>query len=109
MKNLYILTEERPKISVLATILQKFSIDQKAPCFIDNLRILPILEKDTFSFTYELIGFRSNIVNKVFIKTVSGTSSFADFLIFYQQNIPTPTDIPSLRHRRNQNRRQRKP
>ena len=94
MKNLYILTEERPKISVLATILQKFSTDQKAPCFIDNLRILPILEKDTFSFTYELIGFRSNIVNKVFIKTVSGTSSFADFLIFYQQNIPTPTDTP---------------
>ena len=94
MKNVYILTEERPKISVLATILQKFSTDQKAPCFIDNLRILPILEKDTFSFTYELIGFRSNIVNKVFIKTVSGTSSFADFLIFYQQNIPTPTDIP---------------
>ncbi|WP_311319694.1 hypothetical protein [Capnocytophaga sputigena] len=29
MKNLYILTEERPKISVLATILQKFSTDQK--------------------------------------------------------------------------------
>ena len=63
-------------------------------CFIDNLRILPILEKDTFSFTYELIGFCSNIVNKVFIKTVSGTSSFADFLIFYQENIPAPTDTP---------------
>ena len=48
MKNLYILTEERPKISVLATILQKFSTDQKAPCFIDNLR-LPILEKKIHS------------------------------------------------------------
>ena len=49
MKNLYILPEERPKISVLATILQKFSTDQKAPCFIDNLRILPILEKKIHS------------------------------------------------------------
>ena len=50
MKNLYILTEERPKISALATILQIFSTDQKAPCFIDNLRILPILEKKYILF-----------------------------------------------------------
>ena len=105
MKNLYILTEERPKISVLATILQKFSTDQKAPCFIDNLRILPILEKDTFSFTYELIGFRSNIVNKVFIRHFQ----LCRFSHLLSTKHTHPYRYPPLRHRRNQNRRQRKP
>ena len=93
-QHLWILTEERPKHNVLAIILQKFSKDKQAPCFIDNLRILPILENDRFCFTYELIGFHSNIVDKVFIKTVSGYSSFTDFLVFYQNEKPIPSDTP---------------
>lgn len=94
-KNLWILTEERPKREVIANILYKFSQDNKIPCFIDTIRILPILDKDRkFSFLYEVVGFRSNKINKIFLKIVSGYSSFVDFLVFYQDNEPKEDDVP---------------
>ncbi len=92
--NLWLLTEERPKKEVLATIFRKFAKDYGFACFIDTLRILPILEKGKFTFTYEVTGFRCNKVNKVFVKTVSGNSSFTDFVIFYQEYEPKQTDTP---------------
>ncbi len=94
-KNLWILTEERPKYEVLRQILEKFVLDNGFSGFVDNLRILPILENGKFAFTYELTGFRCNRVSKIYIKTVSGYSSFVDFLVFYQNNEPNPsTDTP---------------
>lgn len=94
-RNLWILTEERPKYEVLKQILNKFVTDNGFTGFVDNLRILPILEDGKFSFTYELTGFRCNRVNKIFIKTVSGYSSFVDFLVFYQDDEPDPSaDTP---------------
>lgn len=90
-KNLWILTEERPKLEVLRQILEKFANDNKFSGFVDTLRILPILENGKFSFTYELTGFRCNRINKIYVKTVSGYSSFVDFLVFYQDNEPDPT------------------
>lgn len=95
MKNLWILTEERPKIEVLRIILQKLAQDLALTPFIDTLRIVPIVENGNFSFTYKVVGFTSNRVGNVFIKTVSGYSSFVDFLIFFQQEQPNPnTDTP---------------
>lgn len=92
--NLWFLTEERPKNEVLKTILNKFVSDRKYTAFFDNLRILPILENGKFTFTYKLIGFECNKVNQIFIKTVSGNSSFVDYLIFYQNDEPQLNDIP---------------
>lgn len=94
--NLWILTEERPKIEVLKQILNKFALDKGFCGFIDNLRIFPMLEDGKFSFTYELIGFRCNKVDKVFIKTVGSPnrSSFVDFLVFFQDKEPTIKDKP---------------
>lgn len=93
--NLWILTEERPKKEVLGAIIEKFAKDHGIACFISNIRILPILNTDkTFTFTYEVKGLDSQVVRKIFIKTVSGYSSFVDFLIFYQDNEPTLKDIP---------------
>lgn len=94
MNNLWILTEERPKKQVLAVILQKFTQDYKLSGFIDSIRILPILQGGKFAFTYEVTGFRCNKVNKVYIKTVSGNSSFTDFLIFFQKEEPKQKDTP---------------
>lgn len=94
MKNIWILTEERPKNEVLEVILRKFCSDQNFASFIDNLRIIPLIEKGKFSFCYELKGFDCNKVNKIFIKTISGNSSFADFVIFYQDKEPDPSDCP---------------
>jgi hypothetical protein len=92
--NLWLLTEERPKKEVLATIFQKFAKDYGFAVFIDSLRIFPILEDGKFTFTYEVTGFRCNKVDKVFVKTVSGNSSFTDFLVFYQEKEPIQTDTP---------------
>jgi len=94
-KNLWILAEERPKREVIAQILYKFAKENEIACFIDTIRILPILnEQRRFTFLYEVIGFRSNKINKIFLKIVSGYSSFVDYLVFYQDNEPTETDIP---------------
>jgi len=94
-KNLWILTEERPKRDVIHNILFKFSKDNEMPCFIDTIRILPILNNNNdFSFTYEVVGFKSNKINQIFIKTISGQSSFVDFLIFYQEKEPKIEDTP---------------
>ncbi|MDY3319583.1 hypothetical protein PG637_10150 [Riemerella anatipestifer] len=93
-KNLWLLTEERPKKTALQTIFQKFAKDHNFAVFVDTIRILPILKDNKFTFTYEVTGFRCNKVDKVYIKTVSGNSSFTDFLIFYQKDEPTLGDEP---------------
>ncbi|MFM2267165.1 MAG: hypothetical protein RL757_606, partial [Bacteroidota bacterium] len=92
--NIWILTEERPKASVLQIILQKIAADEQWAAFISTLKILPVLENDKFTFTYEVIGFNCNRINKIFIKTVSGYSSFVDYLIFLQKESPTENDMP---------------
>ena len=93
--NLWILTEERPKVEVLQMIFTQFAKDQKCGFFGDSIRIIPILNPDkTFSFTYEVIGFKCAKVCHIYIKTVSGSSSFTDFLIFYQDKQPVVTDTP---------------
>lgn len=92
--NLWFLTEERPKKDVLQTIFQKFAKDYGFAVFVDTIRVFPILQNNKFTFTYEVTGFRCNKVDKVFIKTVSGNSSFTDFLIFYQNSEPTTEDQP---------------
>ena len=94
-KNLWILTEERPKKEVLKTIFEYFAKDHQCGFFGDTLRIIPILnEKHELAFIYEVIGFTCAKVNRVFIKTISGYSSFVDFLIFYQDAMPVQTDTP---------------
>ncbi len=93
--NLWILTEERPKIKVLEIIFDYFSKDHQCGYFGDSIRIIPLLNEDkTFSFIYEVIGFKCSKVDKIFIKIVSGNSSFIDYLVFYQDDIPNATDIP---------------
>ena len=93
-KNLWFLTEERPKKEVLHTIFQKFAKDYGFGVFVDTIRIFPILKDNKFTFTYEVTGFRCTKVEKVFIKTISGNSSFTDFLVFYQNDEPTVKDEP---------------
>lgn len=92
--HLWILTEERPKKEVLKQIFQKFAKDYGFAVFIDIVRILPILEDKKFTFTYEVTGFKCNKIDKVYIKTISGNSSFVDFLLFYQKNEPKQDDKP---------------
>ncbi len=93
--NLWILTEERPKTEVLQTIFSYFAKDHNCGFFGDSIHIIPILNSDkTFSFTYEVIGFKCAKVDRIYIKTVSGSSSFTDFLVFYQDKQPEIKDTP---------------
>ena len=95
MKNLWLLTEERPKPEVIWAIVEKFAADRNltisstAP-----VQILPIIKADRFTFTYRVNGICCDEVNEIFIKSVSGKSSFVDFLVFYQDEIPLPAHEP---------------
>lgn len=94
-KNLWILTEERPKTEVLQMIFEYFAKDQGCGFFGDSIRIIPILNANKcFEFTYEVIGFTCARVKHVYIKTVSGSSSFTDFLVYYQDAVPNVSQCP---------------
>lgn len=94
-KTLWILSEERPKISAIGFVLEKFSKDQGIASFIDKLRVVPVHSEDgDFSFWYEVLGFKTPQVERVLLKVISGNSSFIDFLVFFQENEPKEGDRP---------------
>lgn len=84
--NLWILTEERPKIEVLELIIKQFLKDFAFCAFIDNLRILPIIEDSKFTFCYEIIGVKCNSFGKIYLEIISGKSSFVDYLVLRSKN-----------------------
>lgn len=92
--NLYILTEERPKISSLQFIIERFLRDRRFVAFIDSIRILPIVENGRFLFCYEIMGVRCNHIGKIYLKITSGSSSFVDYLVFFQSTQPMPNHSP---------------
>jgi hypothetical protein len=92
--NIWILTEERPKKDVLETIFFRYSREKSIACFIDNIRIIPVLENDKFSFVYKVTGYNTPKVESVYLKIVSGKSSFVDYIIFDTEHEPTVNDIP---------------
>lgn len=96
MKNIWILTEEFPKKETIKTILENVCLKIKCSSFVDPIHIIPILKEGRFDFTYEVMGFRCQAFEKVYIKLVSGSSSFVDYLIFWQKIMPKITDIPFL-------------
>lgn len=92
--NIWILTEERPKKDVLKTIFFKYSKEKGIACFIDNIRIIPILENNKFSFVYKVTGFNTPQIESVYLKIVSGKSSFVDYIIFDTDKQPKESDTP---------------
>lgn len=97
---LWILTEEKPKKEVISKILkmsyQEIFKKQQPFCDIkinyDNLVIIPIIKTFNnqlfFTFIYKIENIKFPC--EIFIKTVSGNSSFVDFLVFLQENEPDP-------------------
>lgn len=93
--NLWILTEERPKPDVIETIVRKFAFDRGIALLIDTVRVVPILDQQSiFVFKYLVIGIHTPAIEHIYIKTVSGNSSFVDYLVFYQSDEPTPQHTP---------------
>jgi hypothetical protein len=94
-KKLWILTEERPKKEVLGQILTKFTSSQGIAAFFDTLRIIPVLSDEfLFTSTYKIVGVTSPAIQDIFLKIVSGQSSFVDYLVFFQDTEPREGDRP---------------
>lgn len=95
MKNIWILTEEQPKTNVIQIILEKVAIDKKLNFKIKNLQIIPLSTPEgKFDFVYKVTGVSSSFFKDIFIKIASGNSSFVDFLVFIQENVPDQKSIP---------------
>lgn len=95
MKKLWILTEERPKKRVIGRVIdiaaKLLGISYIYP---GGLRIIPRIENGRFAFAYEVLGFNSKSFDSIIIKTVSGSSSFVDYLVYFQENLPKPDQRP---------------
>ena len=86
--NIWILTEERPKDHVVQKILELYATDFNDIVNTKGISIEPIIRAGIFEFTYEVKNVSVGKANKVYLKTVSGSSSFFDFLLFKQPNAP---------------------
>lgn len=90
MTNLWILTEEHPKLSVVQTILQKYATDfNETVVFNEEFNIKPIIIDGKFTFEYIVEGVNVSNVTSVFIEIVSGNSSFVDYMLIRQNEKPT--------------------
>lgn len=93
---IWLLTEEKPKIHVVKTILELHYKFEENPG--EEQTIIPLIKEKgnegQFDFRYELKGITIPDVNHIYIKIVSGHSSFVDYLIFDQQSEPLPADLP---------------
>ena len=91
-KNLYILTEERPKEDTIITILKEFSTDYQNKLVYkrgkEKLTIKPIIRKKKFQHYYEIHDVKLEGVKRIILKIVSGESSFVDYLVYYENNEP---------------------
>lgn len=89
MDNLWLLTEERPKPSVILQIIKMYCADFSDKITVkQEIKIKPIINNGVFKYVYVIEGLKVANADNIFIKTVSGSSSFLDFLLFKQENAP---------------------
>ena len=94
MDNLWFLTEERPKPSVILQIINMYCQDfDDRIVNQEDIKIFPQIEGGVFKFCYEVEGLSVEKADKIYIKTVSGSSSFLDFLLFKQENEPSEGNV----------------
>lgn len=96
-KNLWILTEERPKLEVVEIIIRRFSAKTSTSVRISKLRIEPVfLGSQSFAMEYQVLGVKSDSIGAIKIKIVTGNSSFTDYLVYYQAELPRPQQQPLM-------------
>ena len=72
MKNLWILTEERPKKDVILMIVTQFATNRSLTVSqSQGIQILPMMSDNRFTFTYQVLGIDCEMVNQMFIKVIS--------------------------------------
>ena len=91
--NIYILTEEKPKISVIRQLFDIYKSDFHGSYTISGqVLVMPFFKDDYFDFAYELLGIKVEGIDRIILKTVSGSSSFMDFLFFICEDAPLQND-----------------
>ncbi|MEB7465719.1 hypothetical protein ACLIJS_11810 [Mammaliicoccus sciuri] len=107
MKNIYILSEERPKASVVYQLLllvrSHWNIKPLSEKEIlitnnkkNNIKIVPEINKGRFTFNYLVKGIDIEGIDNIVIKLSKGYSSFVDFLVFVQDHAPNPESENNL-------------
>ena len=87
MDKIWLLTEERPKPSVILQIIEMYCADFADKILLqDTIKIKPIIQNGKFVFTYVVEGLKVEKADNIYIKTISGYSSSVDFLLFKQEN-----------------------
>jgi len=90
MDNIWILTEEKPKTSVILQIMEVYCADFQDKIVQNrDIKIKPLINNGKFAFKYEVEGLKVGKAENIYIKVVSGSSSFLDFLVFKQNCEPT--------------------
>ena len=98
MKNLWILTEEKPKRTVIIEILKKYSTEYNKTVEFDakGIIVVPVFEEKKYSFTCEVYGAYVEGISNIYLKTVSGGSSFLDYLVIEQEDEPNDGDCSNM-------------
>ncbi len=97
MDNLWLLTEERPKLSVVLRILDEYHNEFGATVTVnDNFNIKPIVNNGKFTFEYLVEGVSVRGIANIFIEIVSGNSSFVDYMLIRQEEKPTDHSLENV-------------
>ena len=97
MDNLWLLTEERPKLSVVLKILDEYNNDFGATVTVnENFNIKPIVKNGKFTFEYLVEGVSVQGIANVFIEIVSGNSSFVDYMLIRQETKPADHSLENV-------------
>lgn len=97
MTNLWILTEERPKLSIVKTILQQYATDFcETVTFNNAFYIKPIVVDGKFTFEYIVEGVSITNIISIFVEIVSGNSSFIDYMLIRQTEKPANHSLDNV-------------
>ena len=97
MNKLWILTEERPKNSVIYTILKEYCLNSCSSISGETVNIRPKSSNDgKFSFEYLVEGVDVQDIDEINIKIVSGYSSFMDYMLIKQSSMPTDHSLDNI-------------
>lgn len=89
MKTIWLLTEEKPKRSAIYKIINFYYNRNITE---NDIKIIPLFENKRFTFLYK-IEIKDLII---YIKIIKWQSSFVDFLLFEQKDLPKDNDTPNL-------------
>jgi hypothetical protein len=88
--NLYIFTEENPKLSSVEVIIFEYAVKRGVVFSNNETKIVPIFKDNKFQHIYEVIGSSVEGIEHIYCVIFTGCSSTIDFMVFEANSLPTP-------------------